>query len=167
MNKFNWKALIQVILYDDEWSKKVSAGHELALNITPKIYHFLLDLLADSNGDVLNVVALTLRKIKDDSAVVPILNAIKKKSNKNNQSTLVYALENLDCSHHFHEIFKLALSEKIDVQVAAIHILDKQHFYIDTNDILKAQALLMKSKVKKIENKHKFLLALLKDLYYE
>ena len=90
----------------------------------------LIEKLKSRDPDVRNSSALELREIGDNSAVEPLLVEIFNPDNTNNRSTLVYALESLDCSRYFWEIFQLALSTKADVQMSALAILFEQEFWI-------------------------------------
>jgi len=142
MNKEKLTGLIKS-LFDKDWKIAVAASDELAKHSDPLVIKALIEVLDGDSATALNAAALALREIKDNSAVEPLLRSIKKTANKNNRSTMVYALEKLDCSNHFHEIFKLALfGKKIDICMAALNILDEQGFYLDSEDIRWARKLL-------------------------
>ena len=90
-----------------------------------------------------NRIALVFREIKDERAFPAILNAIRYPKDRNNISTLVYALENYNCEKIFLKIFCLFVkSEKADVMWSAYYILKNQAFYIRTKDMVKAQKIL-------------------------
>lgn len=142
-------SLITRILLGD-WQEKVGAADELARIASPEVVDLLSDLLSSSDGKIRNAAALALREIGDSTAVRPLLDAIQTPANQNNRSTLVYALETLDCSRHFIDIFQLALSSKFDVQMSALSILDEQGFWVSSEDISKASALLMSADQERI-----------------
>ena len=125
-----------------EWSEKVDAADELARIASSEVVDVLSCLLTNSDGEIRNAAALALREIGDSAAVRPLLDAIQRPENHRNRSTLVYALETLDCSRHFIDIFRLALSSKYDVQMSALSILDEQGFWVSADDISNASALL-------------------------
>ena len=164
MNKSNTDHLINVII-NGKWKDKVDAADSLAEKPSDDIVKKLIGLLVGIDADVRNASALALREIKDNSAVCHLLNAIHKKENINNRSTLVYALENLDCSQHFLTIFELALADKIDVQMSAMNILHEQGFYIDDDDCLKARSMLEAAVID--EEEYEMLRSLLDSLLNE
>ncbi len=164
MNESNTGHLINVII-NGEWSDKVDAGDILVENPTAEIVGKLIGLLDSNDGYVRNASALALREIGDNTAVSPLLKAIHKKENMNNRGTLVYALENLDCSRHFMTIFALALADSFEVKMSAMDILHEQGFYIDDDDCLKAQSMLDASDID--EEEYEMLRSLLDSLHDE
>jgi HEAT repeat protein len=155
------ESLIQRIVLG-EWIEKVDAADALAPIASPEAIDVLTHLLTNRDGQIRNAAALALRGIGSNSAVLPLLNAIQFPENHNNRSTLVYALETLDCGRHFIEIFELALASKVDVQVAALNILDEQTFSYNLDDIAKASAMLEAADKEKVEydRLNEYLLAL-------
>lgn len=140
-SKDNVDSLVRKILLG-EWPEKVDAADELARIASPEVVDRLSILLSNSDARIRNASALALREIGNSAAVRPLLDAIQLRDNHQNRSTLVYALETLDCSRHFIDIFRLALSSKFDVQMSALAILDEQVFCVSADDISKASALL-------------------------
>lgn len=104
-----------------------------------EIVVFLISLLALDNSVIRNRAALALKDIKDNKAVEPLFNAIFKRENHNNNGTLVYALESLDCSQHLKEIFRILFYETYESKVNALAILSEQIFDFNTNDLVEIQ----------------------------
>lgn len=150
MNNDKEESLIQRIVLGD-WIEKVDAADALALIASSEAIDVLTHLLTNRDGQIRNAAALALREIGSNSAVLPLLEAIQLPENHNNRSTLVYALEALDCGRHFIEIFELALASKIDVQASALNILDEQTFSYSLDEIAKASAMLEAADKEKVE----------------
>lgn len=85
-----------------------------------------------------NGAALALREISHDYSVQPLFDSILQFMNQSNISTLVYALENLNCSNHFDDIIALVFSTHWDTRLSALNILKNQQFWIDDSDIYNA-----------------------------
>jgi len=92
-------------------------------------------LLKSDNGLIRNRISLLLRELKDDSVVEYLFEAIKGPKNSKNRSTMVYALETLDCRGHFLDLIELALASRLDVQCAALNILEEQRFLVTYNEL--------------------------------
>ena len=102
----------------------------------PEFYK-LVSLLGSSDGAVRNGAAVRLRNLQDNRAVEPLFQAINVAANINNRGTLVYALQTLDCSEHFTDLFQLALHGNYEVHMALI-ILEEQEFAADDAQLAKA-----------------------------
>lgn len=126
-------------LFSDSWEKAVAASDELAEHTESNVVSALVNVLDSNCHYAQNAAALALREIGDNSAVTPLLRAIAKPFNKDNRSTLVYALETLDCSNYFSIIFDLVLSDKWDVSISALNILQEQSFHLSEVDIEEAR----------------------------
>ncbi len=163
MTKNNVDVLVDMIL-TGEWKDKVKAADDLVLQSSPQVVGALIELLKSDSHEVRDASALALREIGDNSAVCPLVEAIKKPEHIQSRSTLVYALETLDCSDLFLEIFKLALADKADVQMSAITILTEQGFYISDGDLKKAHQILKQAKGKISDENYKSALSYLNDL---
>ena len=98
----------------------------------------LVSLLGSSDGAVRNGAALRLRDLQDNRAVEPLFQAIHVAANINNRGTLVYALQTLDCSEHFTDLFQLALHGNYEDQCMALIILEEQEFAADDAQLAKA-----------------------------
>ncbi len=151
MNTKNIQNLIRKI-ENGNWEEKIKASNLLVkkASLSHCIIEPLILLLNSSSGKVRNASALTLREIGDSSVVQPLLNAILNHNNLKDRSTLVYALETLDCSEKFLDIFKLALSEEAFTQLSAMNILFEQGFFVSDEEIATAFLMLTKAKNKKI-----------------
>ena len=133
-------------LENGDWNQKIEASDFLVTRSSSRVISSLIALLESKDGDVRNAAALALREIGDNSAVAPLFQAIKNPAHKRDNSTLVYALECLDCSRFFLEIFALTLSPYWDVHISAMTILHEQKFHIKDADIRRATAMLKKTK---------------------
>ena len=90
-------------------------------------------------------LALAKPKLLDcgvHAAVEPLLDAIKDPRNISQRSTLVFALEKLNCSEHFLDLFELALCGRPEILVSAGTILLEQGFYITREDVSRARNML-------------------------
>jgi len=96
----------------------------------------LINLLESENPSTRNTSALKLRVLKDNRAIEPLLKAIFKVENKEDNGTLVYALQTLDCKHKLVELFKVLFYQGYEAKVMAHQILDEQIFEFTKNDLL-------------------------------
>jgi len=122
---------------------------DVALNISSELVHYgeqavpeLLILLDDNKSQVRDLAALTLRDINSNLAVHKLFEVIKKRKKEGSISTLVYALELLDCRDYFLDVFNLCLSSKADVSMSAMEIFFTQGFIVNDDNIAKASELL-------------------------
>ena len=120
---------------DTNWDAKVKSADIIAEGIGQRAVDELVSLLQSNNSDTRNAAALALREIGDSQMVEPLFRAIQHPNNFNDRSTLVYALEKLDCSEYFGELFSLVLSDMADVRMAAATVFFSQGFMVDDNDI--------------------------------
>ena len=133
------------ILTQGDWNSKLEASNELIAVATPTITQSIIELLQSPVSEIRDIAALTLREIKDDRAVQPLLNSIKDPNHFGVRSTLAYALETLNCSEYFIDIFQLALAKHVFVRTSAMTILTEQRFWIEDSDIVHARQLLADS----------------------
>jgi hypothetical protein len=103
------------------------------------VVDFLISLIALDNSSIRNLAALALEEIKDNRAVEPLINSIFKKENLNYNGTMVFALESLDCSKNFKDIFKILFYQGYEAKMSAYAILDEQEFDFNDNDLLEIQ----------------------------
>ncbi len=150
------------IIESSEWCEKLKAADILAEHGSSEVVASLIALLKSKDGKVRNASTLALREIGDDIAVEPLFAASHDPANVENRSTLVYALETLDCSGHFIDVVKLAVFGKADVQMSALVILAEQGFYMDDDDL--AEALFMLEKAKELSIDYALLKSLLNEL---
>ncbi len=125
-----------------DWDTALNASDKLSEYSDDRTVRKLIGLLGSSRTETRNAAALALREIGNDIAVEPLLEAIRKPENRTNRSTMIYALEKLDCSNHFIDIFMLALAPKEDVRLSALNILHEQGFWLSGEEIGKARFLL-------------------------
>jgi HEAT repeat protein len=131
------------LLKHGDWDEALQASDALAAAANSYVTERLIQLLNCSRPDTRNAAALALREIGDDAAIEPLLRAIKKPANRDNRSTLVYALESLNCGGHFIDVFTLAFSPKDDVRLSALSILHEQSFLISDEDLEQAHSMLL------------------------
>lgn len=129
------------------WKEKLEAADAIAANSGNCHLGELLELLRSHSAPTRNAAAIALRQIGDNRAVEPLFAAIQTPANLQDRSTLVYALEHLNCSGHFQDVFLLVLSDKADVRLAAANIFFSQGFFVDEEDLTKARQLLKASLV--------------------
>ncbi len=134
MNKTRLWILLETLKTAD-WRQKIAAADEIVRlhtneksDGTKTIVEELVKLLKAAMGDVRNAAALALMEIGDDSAALPLLQAIEDEENFSDRSTLIYALTHFDCSKYFSRVFALALTNRTDVQSSAQNILFEQKF---------------------------------------
>lgn len=119
------------------WETKLKAADQIVQEFGSDDVAFskLLDLLTNHNQYSRNAAALALREIRDSRAVASLFQAIQNPRNQSDRSTMVYALETLDCKDYFLDVISLVLSSKADVQMSATTILFEQGFLVDDDDI--------------------------------
>lgn len=134
-------------LSSDSWEKALNASDELSKYHSEDIFNQLIIVLNKAKTqDTVNATVLALREIKNNKAVVFLIQALDNPINRNNKSTILYALENLDCSKYFLKIFTLFVSSKsFDVKLSAYTILTEQKFTLTTSKILEAHKVLKQS----------------------
>ena len=97
---------------------------------------FLMSLIELDNSRIRDIAAIALSDINDNRALEPLLKAIFKKENHNQNGTLVYALESLDCSKNLKDIFKILFYETFEAKIGAYTILTEQTFEFTENDLV-------------------------------
>jgi hypothetical protein len=102
-------------------------------------FEHLIKLIESEDPIVRNAAALKLKDLKDDRAIVPLLNSIFK--NRNFNGTMVYALESLNCEKHFINIFKILFHEGYEAKIAANSILNEQVFEFTQEDLFCIQSM--------------------------
>ncbi len=130
--------------YYYDFVKMVELTKLLANNRTNKSFNLLLSLLNARTAFIRSATAITLRHLKDNRAVTPLMDAIKVSRNKKNRGTLVYALEYLNCSDLFLPMVELALSNEYEVQAHALNILREQTFKTNRQEIAVAEEMIKK-----------------------
>lgn len=129
---------LKVEIFSDDWDKMKASADKLFEIGGQKNIDYLLGLLDHQNSKVRNVVALTFRKNKFNEAIDSLLSAISKEENRGYNGTMVYALEELDCSHKLCELFDILFVESSwEVKYHILTILDKQTFEFTEDDLMK------------------------------
>lgn len=124
-------------IFSDDWEKMKEATNRLFEIGGQANIDFLIGLLDHQNSGIRNAVSLTFRKNKFNDALEPILKSIIKKEYKGYTGTMVYALENLDCSKKLRELFDILFeANSYEVQNHVLKVLDNQVFEFTSNDIL-------------------------------
>lgn len=142
----NFENLIQILKYGT-WDKKLEASETLVNFDNDRVLEAVLPLLQSQDDDIRDAVALTLRDLQSNKSVAPLIDALVNPINPENISTLVYALESLDCRNYFTEVFDMALSSKPDIQIGACNILQEQNFVVTKNELEYVSYLLKQSHV--------------------
>jgi HEAT repeat protein len=122
------------------WNEKLLASDNVAKIYGKSAVPSLILLIESRDVKVRDAAALALREIGDSTAVDPLFEAVKNPLNSQARSTLVYALEALDCREHFLDVVALVLADKADVRIAAMTILQEQGFLVDDADVKLALA---------------------------
>ncbi len=130
---------LQQEIQSDDWEAARSAADALA-DYGAVALPVLLPLLRSESAHTRSAVALALRAIADDTAVEPLVQAIRDPLPAGRRGTLVYALETHDCSAYFPFLFELVLSDTFEVQNHALTLLHEQQFWYDMSDLEIAQA---------------------------
>jgi len=136
-------------LSSNDWERALNASDELVkINSKDIVPQLILVLNMAETTDTVNATALALREIGGKESVPFLIQALNNPLNKNNKSTIVYALENLDCSKYFLTIFDLfVFSKKDDVRLSAYSILKEQKFTLTDSELKKANEMLSSSEI--------------------
>ena len=131
-------------LSSTNWEKALNASDELSKCHSEDIFNQLIVVLNEAETrDTVNATALALREIKNNKAVYFLIKALDNPINIDNKSTILYALENLDCSKYFLKIFTLfTTSIRYDVQLSAYSILIEQKFILTDIELSEARKIL-------------------------
>ncbi len=111
------------------------AWDQLATKAGDEGRDFLISSLGSSDPQIRNRVALGIHESKDQRALTPLLRAILAPQNKNYNGTLVFALEALDCTAHFQEVFDILFYQSYEAKMSAAAILSEQSFIVNTGSI--------------------------------
>ncbi|MGB4775110.1 MAG: HEAT repeat domain-containing protein [Daejeonella sp.] len=123
-------------IFSDDWDLIKSAAGRLIEIGGDEIVDFFISLLALDNPNIRNMAALALHDLKDNRAVEPLLKAIFKQENHQKNGTMVYALEELDCSTKLKEIFQILFYQTWESKQSAYSILSSQVFTFISDDLL-------------------------------
>ena len=126
-------------VFSDDWELVNFSADKLGKIGGEEVVDFLISLIALDAVGIRNRAALALEDIKDNRALEPLLKAIFKKENHNYNGTMVFALESLDCSKKFKEIFRILFYESYEAKLSAHAILNNQKFEFTKQDLLDIQ----------------------------
>lgn len=124
-----------------DWETAKTAADKLIKTGSNDVLAFFINLLDSANPDHRNIAALALKDMRNDQAVNPLFEAIFKPENHNNNGTMVYALESLECKNHFVDLFKILFYESYEAKVSAYKILSEQIFEFNQEDLIQIQEL--------------------------
>lgn len=122
-------------------SEQMEVVDELVAKNNEDVPKLFIELLESTNPQVRNSVALGIYKLKPQAALEPLLTAIFKPENHNYNGTLVFALEQLDCTNKLKDVFRILFYESYEAKMSAYAILDKQIFEFTRTELLEIQAM--------------------------
>lgn len=126
-------------VFSDDWELVKLSTDRLGKIGGEDVVDFLISLIALDNSSIRNRASLALMDIKDNRSLEPLLTAIFKKENHNNNGTMVFALESLDCSQKLKEIFRIIFHETYESKIRAYAILSHQIFDFTKEDLFEIQ----------------------------
>ena len=106
-----------------------------------EVVEFLIPLLESDDPGIRDTAAQALSDIKDSRAVDPLLAAILKDVASEDNDTLVFALEFLDCSLKLKEMFQILLYGSYMSKLSAYNILSDQVFDFSEQDVADIKAM--------------------------
>lgn len=104
------------------------------------------------NPNERNKLAILLSDFGKELAVIPIIKMIKDPRTKGNRGTLLYALEELDCSLYLDFLFSLMIEDNFEVSRQAYLIIEKVLSKENSNlELIKKQIPLLTEKVRTLQ----------------
>jgi len=119
----------------EDWKTSLSAADRLANIKTKESLQVLVDNLKSENNFIRNAAALGLMQTGDQEYFEPLIKRIKELGTEEEIGTLVYALENFDCSTILPDIVTLYLKGNFEVRQATTNILNEQSFKLTTKEL--------------------------------
>ena len=119
----------------EDWQISLSAAERLANIKTKESLQVLVDSLKSENHLIRNAAALGPMQTSDQEYVEPLIKRIKELGPEEEIGTLVYALEDFDCSAILPDIVTLYLKGNFEVRQATTNILNKQSFKVTTKEL--------------------------------
>jgi len=116
------------------------------------VFNFFIKMLKHKDVRIKYAAASELRKIADERAVKPLLDAINDPVNEKYSASFMYALQTHNCSNLFPSIIIMALKGSYELKVHALEILRRQKFNITRRDLAVAKDQLGKHKDSKLNN---------------
>ena len=100
-----------------------------------EVLDFFISFLDEKDVLLRNRACIGLHDLADSRAVEPLMKAILKKENENSRGTMVYALDDLDCTHLLPQLFDLLFYGNAEVKMGVTSVLDRQIFEFDSEDL--------------------------------
>lgn len=116
------------------WEIRLHAAESHASINSRQSLSFLQDQLNSLNNWKRNAAALALMETRNQDLFLPIFNRIIELGPKQDISTLVFALENFDCSRHLHRIIQFHVYGNAEVRMSTTTILMAQTFKTDSEE---------------------------------
>ena len=121
----------------------LSAEHEDVLDACDELIEinndavidFFIDQLDSDRGYYRNLSANALKEMKVQKSVASLIKNILKPQNSKSCGSMVLALTELDCTHHFLSIFKIYIFGNYECKVHANSILNEQSFNFNRKDL--------------------------------
>ena len=128
----------------EDWDTCKSAVDRLAVIDSVESTNILLDMLKSNDSQVRNLAAIAMRDSKDQKYLNPIIQRLKELGPQGQIGTLVYALENLDCSRNLYDIANLNLNSgtNLEVKHSTTVILNEQTFRLTNSELEKVKEML-------------------------
>lgn len=150
---------------DMELLEEIIDAHE-PHELSSAVPLFIRHLRETEDPALRNTIAVALRDIGDEAAVLPLIELLNHPKTLNNRGTLLYALEVFDCSAHLKTIVHLFLSGGFEVQATAYQLLESMAGEVP-DEFLLAALLQVKEQLNEIERQqalHSDVLELLYNL---
>lgn len=128
----------------DDWATSLSAADRLGDIGTDESVQPLLDNLRSGDNFKRNAAALGLMRTKNQKYFDLLMNRIKELGADEEIGTLVYALEDFDCSSNLYDIVDLYLNGNAEVQMGTTTILNEQKFKLTEQEMKRVSDLLNK-----------------------
>lgn len=132
----------------DNWETRLKASDELVAIGTEEAFEFLLDQLESEDNWIRNAAVLGLMETRRQEFFKPIIDRISELGFHEEIGTMVYALENFDCSEELLLICKLYLNGNAEVQMSTSSILAEQNFTLTEDELSDIQGLLAEHDLK-------------------
>ena len=133
-------------IYSEDWETCKRAVDRLAEINSDESTSILLDMLKSNDAQVRNLAAVGMRTTRNQKYLVPLLKRISQLGTKGQIGSLVYALENLDCSRNLFDIAYMNLNAGTNMEVkhSTTVILNEQSFILTQTELKDLKELLEK-----------------------
>lgn len=116
------------------WEVKLEVADKIAKLNSEEGNLFLVEQLESDDVLTRNAAALGIRETHSNYFLEPLMTRITNLGLHENIGTLVYALENLNCSNHLVHIIALYINGSTEVKMSTSTILQEQEFNISKLD---------------------------------